>query len=230
MPKPDPPASGFPEAAGAAGDDRQQVGTADRRQANEADRRPVGDPDRRPAGEAGLQTIGVAIPIPDPFGAELQRWRASFGDPLAAAIPTHITLLPPTQVVTAALPAVEAHLRAVADTEPPFWLQLRGTGTFRPVSPVVFVAVASGIGVCERLESRVRSGPLARPLCYPYHPHVTVAHDLDDEALDLAFDRLAGYGARFSATGFSLYEHGLDAVWRPRRHFAFPNGQAPAST
>ena len=44
------------------------------------------------------RTIGVAIAIPEPYGGELQRVRESYGDPLARSIPTHITLLPPTEV------------------------------------------------------------------------------------------------------------------------------------
>jgi 2'-5' RNA ligase len=167
----------------------------------------------------------VAIPIPDPYGPELQRWRSSFGDPLAVSIPTHITLLPPTPVDGAHLDAIEGHLRTVAAVEHAFPIRLRGTATFRPVSPVVFVALAEGIGACERVESKVRSGPLDRELRFPYHPHVTVAHDLGDDVLDRAFKELAGYAATFSVWGFSLYEHGPDGVWRPRRHFAF----APSS-
>ena len=86
------------------------------------------------------------------------------------------------------------------------------------MSPVVFVQLARGIGGCERLEQRVRSGPLARELPFPYHPHVTVAHDVADEALDRAFAELADYSAQFSVWGFSLYEH-VDGVWRPQRDF-----------
>ncbi|TMR06435.1 2'-5' RNA ligase family protein [Actinomadura soli] len=165
--------------------------------------------------------MGVAIPIPDPHGALLQAKRASFGDPLATAIPTHITLLPPTDVHESALDDIEAHLREIARTEEPFQIRLRGSGTFRPVSPVVFVALAEGIGGCERVQARVLSGPLARPLPFPYHPHVTIAHHLSDDVMDKAFKELAGYSADFDAWGFSLYEHGLDGVWRPQRDFVF---------
>jgi hypothetical protein len=35
---------------------------------------------------------------------------------------------------------------------------------------VVFVSVVDGIGECERMEAKVRSGPLARDLAFPYHP------------------------------------------------------------
>ncbi|MFC5180259.1 2'-5' RNA ligase family protein [Actinomadura harenae] len=166
-------------------------------------------------------TIGVSVPIPDPFGAFLQGRRESFGDPLAGKIPTHITLLPPTRVDVAALPAIETHLTSVAGEFTPFWIRLRGTGTFRPVSPVVFVALAEGIGGCEAVQSRVLTGPLARELSFPYHPHVTVAHHLPEEVLDRAFKDLAGYRADFEASGFSLYVHGEDGIWRPHRHFAF---------
>ncbi|MCW2885824.1 MAG: Phosphoesterase [Streptosporangiaceae bacterium] len=173
------------------------------------------------------RTIGVAIPIPDPYGLELQRGRQSLGDPLAASIPTHITLLPPTPVGGAERATIEEHLREVAAAEHPFRIRLRGTATFRPVSPVVFVALADGIGACERVESKVRSGPLHRELHFPYHPHVTVAHDLHEDVLDRAFKELSGYEATFSVWGFSLYEHGSDGVWRPQRHFAFGAGSRP---
>jgi 2'-5' RNA ligase len=168
-----------------------------------------------------MRTIGVAVAIPEPWGGELQQFRESFGDPLAKAIPTHVTLLPPTQVRAAAMPEVERHLLGVAAEVEPFELRLRGTATFRPVSPVVFVQVVQGIAACEQIESRVRSGPLCRELAFNYHPHVTVAHDLPDDVLDQAFEKLAGYDARFTVWGFSLYEHGPDAVWRPQRDYVF---------
>ncbi|GAA3982031.1 2'-5' RNA ligase family protein [Actinomadura viridis] len=177
--------------------------------------------DSRDVATEPSRTIGVAIPIPDPYGAQLQRLRGALGDPLAHAIPTHITLVPPTEVGADALGVIEDHLREVAGTEQPFGIRLRGTATFRPVSPVVFIALAEGIGGCERLQSRVMAGPLAAELPFPYHPHVTVAHHLPEEVMDRAFKDLAGYEAAFEVRGFSLYEHGADGVWRPRRHFAF---------
>jgi 2'-5' RNA ligase len=177
------------------------------------------------------RTIGVALPIPEPYGSELQAHRESFGDTLAASIPTHITLLPPTPVPADDLDLVEEHLRKVATGERCFEIHLRGTGTFHPVSPVVFVSVALGISDCERVEEGVRSGPLARERVFPYHPHVTVAHHLPSDVLGRAFDSLAGYDVRFSVWGFSLYEHGLDGVWRPQRDFMFaqPLSSGPSS-
>ncbi|GAA2727035.1 phosphoesterase [Cellulomonas aerilata] len=172
--------------------------------------------------------IGVAIPVPDPFAAGLQGARARFGDPLADAIPPHVTLLGPTVVEPGDMAAVSAHLERVAADADPFTLHLRGTGSFRPVSPVVFVQVAQGIAHCERLERAVRSGPLEQPLRFNYHPHVTVAHEVPDEALDRAYDELAHYEARFAVPSFQVYEHGDDGVWRPVRDFPLDGG-APAA-
>ena len=166
-----------------------------------------------------MTTIGVAIPIPEPFGSELQKHRAEFGDPMALSIPTHVTLLPPTEIADDALAIVDEHLFAVAADLRPFRIRLRGTATFRPISPVVFVPLAEGISFCEVLQEQVRSGPLEVKLRFPYHPHVTIAHDLDKPSLDRAYEALADYDCLFDVTAFSRYEHGDDSVWRPRRDF-----------
>src|SRR3954466_9681563 len=178
-------------------------------------------------GGGASRSIGVAIGLPEPFNSELQRWRERLGDPNAARIPPHVTLLPPTDVPSGSLPSIEEHLRHVAMDEQDFDIRLRGSATFRPVSPVVFVPLVQGISECERLESQVRSGPLARETRFPYHPHVTVAHDLPPEALDKAFDALASYEGEFVVAGFSLFEHGGDGAWRPQRDFVFGGGGLP---
>jgi 2'-5' RNA ligase len=175
-----------------------------------------------------VHTIGVAIAVPEPFGAELTKWRETLGDPLALAIPPHITLITPMQVDDDELASVIDHLGLVAAGQWAFDIQLRGTGSFRPVSPVVFVALAAGISDCERVESAVRSGPLSHPLKFNYHPHVTVAHDVPPDVLDRAFDELADYEALFAVVGFGLFERGDDSVWRTEREFAFGSSSPSA--
>ena len=171
-----------------------------------------------------MTTIGVSVAVPDPWGAELQDYRVQLGDPAAGGIPTHITLLPPIDVDDVLLDSIDQHLCAVAAATPPFAVHLRGTGTFRPVSPVVFVNVVQGISSCELLASAVRKGPLAIDAQFPYHPHVTVAHHLADELLDRAFDELGGFGCRFTVEQISLYEHRDGQGWTPVREFELGAG------
>ncbi|MBM7519016.1 2'-5' RNA ligase family protein [Nocardioides nitrophenolicus] len=165
-----------------------------------------------------MPVIGVAVAIPEPWAAELVGYRHRIGDPTAAGVPSHITLIPPTEVADD-LAGIEAHLERVASKVAPFRVHLRGTGTFRPVSPVVFVSLAEGISQCEQLADAVRRGPLAVDLDYPYHPHVTVAHHLDDPTLDAAFDDLAGFECAFDVTDFHLYVHHEQEGWRSSRTF-----------
>ena len=123
------------------------------------------------------------------------------------------------------LPKIEEHLAGVAADHRPFQLHLRGTGTFRPVTDVVFVAVAAGIAACEQLAADITSGPLSRPLLYPYHPHVTVAQDVSESALDAIYDGLTSFEARCQVDSFTLYEHGADGRWQPQRRFVLSGDQ-----
>lgn len=161
-----------------------------------------------------MPIIGVVITVPEPWGPRLQDYRRSLGDPAADLIPTHITLIPPTEVDEAGLDRVREHLAAVAGKHHGFRVHLRGTGTFRPVSPVVFVTVAEGIGECEQLAAALRAELLDVDLRFPYHPHVTVAHVADDALLDRAFDELVDVDSVFVVEHFQLYVQHGEGPWQ----------------
>jgi 2'-5' RNA ligase len=169
-------------------------------------------------------TVGVAIAIPEPHATVLTKWRRRVGDPAADLIWPHVTLLPPTAAPVAAMDDIEAHLAAAAAGGEPFAMHLAGTGTFRPLSPVVFVQISRGVADCEVLEKAVRSGPLDRELEFPYHPHVTVAQEVPDAALDEAYDGLSGFVARFPVDRLGLFFRAKDGRWTWRTEF--PLGRA----
>ncbi len=177
-----------------------------------------------PAAADGL-VLGVVIDVPEPAAGELRARREQIGDPQAEAIPAHVTLLPPTAVDRAQVRGVEHHLDKVAAALAPFEVRLDGVGTFRPTSPVVYVRVADGGDAFDEAQRAVRTGPLARDLYFPFHPHVTVAHKLDDAALDRAMNLLDGYRCAFVVEEFVLYEQRPDGAWRPRRRYAFGGGR-----
>ena len=90
----------------------------------------------------------------------------------------------------------------------------------RPITEVVFVAVAAGIGECELLAEAIGASPdLNRDTRFPYHPHVTVAHDVAPEALDRVYADLAGFSATFRVESFTLFLHTPDARWQPHRDY-----------
>lgn len=157
--------------------------------------------------------IGVAIAVPAPLDALLVSCRASTGDPMAWSIPPHVTLVPPQEMANHALPQVAQHLSCVASRAEPFVIRLRGTGTFRPVSPVVFLALDDGAQEVAALEETVRAGVLGSERAFPFHPHVTLAHGVPDDCLDRAVTEMAGLDVSFEVDSLRLYRYGADAMW-----------------
>ncbi|WP_334171316.1 2'-5' RNA ligase family protein [Sinomonas sp.] len=176
-----------------------------------------------PDGETPL--VGVILGFPDDIAAELRKWRASFGDPVADVIPAHITLVTTTEAED--WDAAVSHVRKVAARQSPFRVTLCGTGSFRPVSEVVYLEVTEGFEECVRLHAELQRGPLERELPFPYHPHVTVAHDVDAERLDEAEAALKNYSTSFTVASMGLYEHDADGFWQLREELDF-GGEAPA--
>ncbi len=180
-------------------------------------------PDAADAGDNGQGSegisIGVILGFPDEIAEELQRWRASFGDPMAEVIPAHITLV--TTTMTQDWEATRSHVREIASQQEPFNVTIAGTGSFRPVSPVVFLNVEDGFGDCVNLHRQLQSGPLERDLPFAYHPHVTVAHDVAPESLDEAETVLKDYRATFPVASMGLYEHDDNGIWQLREELDF---------
>ena len=164
-------------------------------------------------------SVGVILRFPPEVAEELQRWRASFGDPMAGVVPAHITLV--TTTMTQDWEATRRHVRTVASKQEPFTVTIAGTGSFRPVSPVVFLRVDEGFAQCVRLHEQLQTGPLERELPFAYHPHVTVAHDVAPESLDEAETVLKDYRATFPVASMGLYEHDDNGIWQLREELDF---------
>ncbi len=164
-------------------------------------------------------SVGVILGFPPDIAAELQQWRASFGDPLAGVVPAHITLV--TTTPTHDWEATLAHVRDVARRQSPFMVTIAGTGSFRPVSPVVFIKVEEGFDECVELHEKLQQGPLQRDLPFAFHPHVTIAHDVSPESLDEAETVLKSYKATFPVVSMGLYEHDADGIWQLREELDF---------
>ncbi len=164
-------------------------------------------------------TVGVSIAIPEPYGELLRDKRRSYGDVMADRIPSHITLAPPLVVDEAGIDALGEDLRELAEVFQPFSVRLLGTGTFRPISPVVFVAVSEGIAQIETLAAGVLRAIGAPEPEFPFHPHVTVAHNLADDALDAALEDLSDFRCSFDVDAIHLYVDDVDQGWVPTRRF-----------
>ena len=153
---------------------------------------------------ADEELVGVVIAIPEPWVSELTDLRIRVGDALGKQTPAHITVIPPTPVKIADRTLVVEHLQQVASRMQPFRIVLDSTGTFRPVSPVVFVNVTEGAHSLRLLEREVGTGVLDYPRRFDYHPHVTLAQGVSDAQLDRAQRQCAGFHAEWVTPGIRL--------------------------
>ena len=184
---------------------------------------------RLPQAASGETVVGVAVAVPEPFCTQLLEARVRFGDPEARNVVPHVTLVGPTAVRDAQLDALDAQLARIAAAHRPFRIRLHGTQSFRPVSPVVFVTLEEGAAPCTELEGALRVGSLQGEPLFPYHPHVTIAHDVDDAALDAAQAEMADYSATFEVTDIHRFVHDGTA-WCPARRFVLgAAADAPAT-
>lgn len=162
-------------------------------------------------------SLGVIISLPPALANELNRWRESFAGPTAAAIPPHVTLVS-GRATTSWREAAE-HVRSVAAAAAPFTVSLRGTGTFEPISPVVFLNLVDGVPECVALHEQLLDGPVDHLLDFDYHPHLTVAHDLDPDAMARAKTEMADFVAEFDVTSIGLYDYSPSG-WALREELA----------
>lgn len=148
--------------------------------------------------------IGILIVLPEPLASRVAQVREAVGDD-PGDVPPHITLLPPTTIDSEDVTAVLEHVRHVAAATPAFEVELSGTDTFEPVTHVVYVAVGQGGEQCDALQEALRAGPLETELRFPYHPHVTLAHDVPRPGLERARRAMASTEEILLVDGFDVF-------------------------
>ncbi|WP_116112667.1 2'-5' RNA ligase family protein [Austwickia chelonae] len=164
--------------------------------------------------------VGVAIALPEPHAGLLQEARRNFGDLQGDLVRTHVTLAGPREIPDREMSRVQEHLAMICRDQGPFDVLLQGATSFRPVTQVSYLRVCRGAEECRQLAEAICTGPLAAPQHYPYHPHVTLAQDLPEEALDRAEQEFSDYSLGFRVQELGLYACDRYDRWRLLRDFA----------
>lgn len=167
------------------------------------------------------EVIGLVIAVPEPWMSLLTEARVHLGDEHGINTPAHITLLPPTVVKKADREKVFEHLQTVAKSVAPFRVKVSGTGSFRPVSPVVFFNIHEGASQLIDLEARVRAGITDEPRRFDYHPHITLVQGVSPELLDKAETLGQHFNAEWVIPGFRLDILETAGIYQSRAIFNF---------
>ncbi len=138
--------------------------------------------------------------------------RRALDDGTLGRMPAHLTLVPPVNVREDRLGEALAVLRRAAAATRPFTVTLGPPATFLPDNPTLYLAVAGDV---HALRDRVFVDPLARPLTWPFVPHVTLADEADPTRIAAALQALAGYTVDVTFDRVHLLREGPGRVWSP---------------
>lgn len=124
---------------------------------------------------AGINSFALVAYLPSPLGAFLDRLRKELVCECRAQ--PHLTVLPPRPLLC---PPEDAwkELTARLQEIPPFLVELGDVQVF-PVTQVVYLSVIAGGAELKRLHTMLNTGRLAFEEPFEYHPHVTLAQDLE---------------------------------------------------
>ena len=168
-----------------------------------------------------VPTIGVSIAVPEPWGSELQQYRIERGRPLRPADPhpRH-----PAAAVRGRGPRARPRRASTSRTSPSARRRSGSTcaapapsGRSRRWSSSTW---SRGSATSSSSRPTCARGPLVVETAFPYHPHVTIAHDLPEAGLEQAFVELERYDASFDVDRMWLYVHNHKTGWQPARSFA----------
>ena len=156
----------------------------------------------------------MALLVPPPLAAEVDGLRRALGDGALGRIPAHLTLVPPVNVREERLGEALAVLRTAAAATRPFTVTLGPVATFLPDNPTVHLVVR-GDKAIRALRDRVFVDPLARPLTWPFVPHVTLADGAEPARATAALTALADYGVEVTFARVHLLREGPGRLWAP---------------
>ncbi|MGH9177855.1 MAG: GNAT family N-acetyltransferase [Acidimicrobiales bacterium] len=161
--------------------------------------------------------LGVALLIPPAVAAEVDGLRRALEDGVLGRVPAHLTLVPPVNVRADRMSDALAVLReAAASVGPaPITLTLGPPATFLPDAPVLHLAVGGDLDRLRSLRDAVFAEPLARPLTWPWVPHVTLADEADPARIGAALVALSGYRVEVAFERAHLLQQGPGRVWAP---------------
>src|SRR5437763_3203417 len=165
--------------------------------------------------------LGVALLVPAPQSDEIDGLRRALDDPVLGRVPAHLTLVPPVNVAERDLGGALEVLGSAGAATGPFSLRLGPPATFWPDAPVVYLPAGDDVGALDRLRERVFRPPLARPLTWPFVPHVTLADEAAPGRIEAAVAALGSYRIEVRFERVHLLQEGQGRVWTVAADVAF---------
>ena len=171
---------------------------------------------------SAINSFSLVAYVPEPLGGFIQRLRQELQPDCTAR--SHLTFLPP-RPVQISLSQIRQQLEAGLQKQPAFRVELSEVRVF-PVSQVVHLSVSAGWTEAYRIHEALHRGDLCCVECFEYHPHVTLAQDLNpadvDKVAQLARRRWQEYSGNrdFLVDHLTLVQNTVEDRWTNLGEFA----------
>jgi 2'-5' RNA ligase len=129
-----------------------------------------------------INSYSLVSYLPEPLSGFVGQLRREL-DPQSRAR-AHITLLPPRPLSCSPEVAL-AQIRGALFNYPPFTVEF-GDVRFFPQTNVVYLSILRGYNKLEILHQILNCGAAGCEEAYPYHPHLTLAQQIDSGAMAAA--------------------------------------------
>jgi 2'-5' RNA ligase len=126
-----------------------------------------------------INSFSLVAYVPQPLAGFIERLRQEIQPGCTAR--SHLTFLPP-RPLQIPLEQIRTQVEAALRNEPAFRVELREVRVF-PVSKAIHLSVGSGWDESVRIHAELHRGDLSGVEFFEYHPHVTLAQDLDPAAV-----------------------------------------------
>ena len=124
---------------------------------------------------SAINSFSLVAYVPQPLGGYIERLRQELQPGCTAR--SHLTFLPPRSLHIS-LDEIRSQLEAGLRDQAAFRVELGDVRVF-PISEVVHLSVGAGWMEAFRIHKALHRGDLGCKEFFEYHPHVTLAQDLD---------------------------------------------------
>jgi 2'-5' RNA ligase len=171
-----------------------------------------------------INSFALVSYLPEPLAGFLDRLRAELVAECRAK--AHVTVLPPRPLLSSADEAWRELVDGIHDFEP-IRVELGRVEVF-PVSQVLYLSVNAGHVELKRLHQALNKGALGYEEPFKYHPHVTLAQDLEpghvSEAAELAAARWSEFkqARAFTVDRLTFVQNTLENRWTDLHGWLLP--------
>lgn len=166
--------------------------------------------------------VGLALTFDPEQRAFINGLRLAIGGFGVGRIEPHVTLTPPSNIRYDDIFAEIYRLRKISSQVSPFELVVGPSGSFDPVAPVLYLAVAGEeVSKTEELVDSITTSGIYRRDPRPYVPHVTLADGISHEKIEAALKLLDSELFRLRVDSVQMMLSKSQAYWEVFSDFRF---------